>query len=297
MNPPAVVLLSQAELFTRHAFGKAAEAIPTTDGTAMHPYLEHAHPEMPVAYAHRGYSSVHPENTMAAFQAAVDLGYLHVETDVHATADGRVAAFHDERLDRVTDMSGAISELPWHEISKARVGREGKIPLLAELLSSWEFLRVNIDPKHDGVVAPLLDLIRRENAWDRVCVGSFSGKRLNAMRASAGHRLCTSMGPMEVFRLRAASIGLPSGGFEADCIQVPVKWRGLPVVDRAFVRCARKMGLPVHVWTVNEAAEMERLLDIGVDAIMTDEALLLKQTLKARGEWADRAPGAKEKCV
>lgn len=255
----------------------------------MHPYLEHAQPEMPVAYAHRGYSSVHPENTMAAFQAAVDLGYVHVETDVHATADGRVVAFHDERLDRVTDMSGAISELSWSEISRARVGGREKIPLLAELLSCWKDLRVNIDPKHDDVVAPLLDLIRRENAWDRVCVGSFSGKRLHAMRASAGRRLCTSMGPMEVLRLRAASIGLPTGGFDADCVQVPVKWRGLPVVDRAFVRCARKAGLPVHVWTVNEATEMERLLDLGVNAIMTDEALVLKQTLAARGEWADRA--------
>ena len=263
----------------------------------MHPYLEHAYPEMPTAYAHRGYSSVHPENTMAAFQAAVDLGYLHVETDVHATADGRVVAFHDERLDRVTDMNGMISELSWYEIRKARVDNEGKIPLLEELLSSWTFLRVNIDPKHDGVVAPLLDLIGQLNAWDRVCVGSFSGKRLNAMRASAGPRLCTSMGPMEVFRLRAASIGLPTGGFAADCIQVPVRWRGLPVVDRAFVRRARKMGLPVHVWTVNEVAEMERLLDLGVDAIMTDEALLLKQTLEARGEWANRAPDAKGSCA
>ena len=259
-------------------------------GAALHPYLEHPHPGLPVSYAHRGYSARHPENTMLAFEAAVELGYLHVETDVHATSDGVAVAFHDSRLDRVTDRTGEIARLPWSEVREARVEGVEPIPTLPELLSSWRDLRVNIDPKSDGAVLPMLDAISRADAWDRVCVGSFSGRRLAEIRARTGGRVCTSMGPLDIFRLRAGSLGVPSGAFAADCVQVPPVWRGLPVVDGALVRHAHALGLPVHVWTINDEARMRRLLDLGVDAIMTDEAELLKRVLEERGEWRERTP-------
>lgn len=261
----------------------------------LHPYLEHPHPGLPVPYAHRGYSARHPENTMSAFEAAVELGYLHIETDVHATSDGVAVAFHDDRLDRATDRTGEIARLPWSEVREARVDGAEPIPTLPELLSSWRDLRVNIDPKSDGAVLPMLDAIRQADAWRRVCVGSFSGRRLEEIRARTGGRVCTSMGPLEIFRLRAGSLGAPSGAFAADCVQVPPVWRGLPMVDGALLRHAHALGLPVHVWTINEEARMRRLLDLGVDAIMTDEAELLKRVLEERGEWRERRRGGGRK--
>ena len=252
----------------------------------LHPFLRHPGHPLPAAIAHRGYSARYPENTMAAFAAAVELGYRIVETDVHATADNVAVVFHDSRLDRVTDMRGVLSEMTWAELRRARVCGRERIPRLEELLTTWDRLRVNIDPKQDNAVGPLLDVLRGADAWDRVCVGSESSRRLRRIRAAAGDRLCTSMGTAEVVRLWLAGRTLPFGGFAADCAQVPPRRYGVPVVDRAFVAAAHARGLPVHVWTVNEEAEMNRLLDLGVDGIMTDEAELLKRVFQSRNIWA-----------
>ena len=251
---------------------------------ALHPFLDtgHAHP---IAIAHRGYSARHPENTMAAFAAAIEIGYQFIETDVHATADGVLIAFHDDRLDRVTDRVGLIRDLDWSEIRRARVESQEPIPLLDELLATWPTARVNIDPKTDDAVEPLLAILERHDAWDRVCVGSFSGARLTRMRKVAGDRLCTSMGPLDVTRLRLASFRLPVGAFAANCVQVPPSNYGLTIVDRRFVRAAHSRGMPVHVWTINDEEEMNRFLDVGVDGIVTDEAERLKEALVSRAMW------------
>ena len=251
----------------------------------LHPFLRHPGHPRPAAIAHRGYSARHPENTMAAFAAAVGLGYRVVETDVHATADNVLVVFHDSRLDRLTDMRGALSETSWPELRRARVGGRERIPRLEELLTSWDSLRVNIDPKQDSAVGPLLDVLRDTDAWDRVCVGSASSRRLRRIRAAAGDRLCTSTGTAEVVRLWLAGRGLPAGGFAADCVQVPPHRYGLPVIDRAFMAAAHARGLPVHAWTINGEAEMNRLLDLGVDGVMTDEAERLKRVFLARNIW------------
>src|SRR5213078_954322 len=108
--------------------------------------------EGPIAFAHRGGASDHPENTLPAFQHAIDLGYRYLETDVHATADGVVVAFHDTTLDRVTDHIGRIAELPWSVVREARVAGTEPIPLLEDLLAAWPEARINIDPKVDAVV-------------------------------------------------------------------------------------------------------------------------------------------------
>ena len=250
-----------------------------------HPFLRYPGHPLPAAIAHRGYSARHPENTMAAFAAAVELGYRIVETDVHATADNVLVVFHDSRLDRLTDMRGAISERSWPDLRRARVGGRERIPRLEELLTTWDTLRVNIDPKQDSAVGPLLEVLRDTDAWDRVCVGSSSSPRLRRIRAAAGDRLCTSMGTAEVVRLWLAGRCLPLGGFAADCAQVPPHRYGLPVIDRAFMAAAHARGLPVHAWTINEEAEMNRLLDLGVDGIMTDEAELLKRVFQSRDIW------------
>ena len=150
---------------------------------------------LPIAFAHRGGASEAPENTLPAFEHAVRLGYTHIETDVHATADGVLLAFHDDRLDRVTDLSGVISQMTYAEVAKARVDGREPIPRLEELLATWPDLRINIDAKHDTAVGPLVALLRSNDTFDRVCIGSFSDRRLRGLRREFGMRLCTSAGP------------------------------------------------------------------------------------------------------
>jgi glycerophosphoryl diester phosphodiesterase len=242
----------------------------------------------PLAFAHRGGAGDSPENTMPAFEAAVALGYRHLETDVHLTADGVLLAFHDESLDRVTDRTGVIAELPWSEVRRARVDGREPIPRLDDLLGAWPDVFVNIDPKHDRTVEPLADAIERAGAIERVGIGSFSDRRIARLRARLGGRLCTSLGPAGVARLRAASFGVPAGRFPSQCVQVPPTTRGLALVDRRFIRTAHHHGMQVHVWTIDDPDEMHRLFELGVDGIMTDRPRVLRDVLTARGQWHGR---------
>jgi glycerophosphoryl diester phosphodiesterase len=241
----------------------------------------------PLAFAHQGaHSPDGPgENTMAAFEAAVALGYRYLETDAHATSDGVLIAFHDDDLDRLTDRAGTIGDLAYADVRAARVRERSEIPLLEDLLTAWPDVRVNIDPKHDAAVGPLVDLIERTGTVDRVCIGAFSDRRLARIRQALGPRVCTSMGPRQVARLVAASRGLPAGAFSAACVQVPVRRGPVPLVTERFLAAAHDRGLQVHVWTVNDGDEINRLLDLGVDGIMTDRTDVLRSVLESRGEW------------
>ncbi|HEX4867335.1 MAG TPA: glycerophosphodiester phosphodiesterase [Acidimicrobiales bacterium] len=240
----------------------------------------------PLPFAHRGGASEAPENTMPAFEQAVRLGYRYLETDVHVTSDGELLAFHDDRLDRVTDASGAISELPWARVREARVDGREPIPRFEDLLGTWPEVRVNVDPKHDDAVEPLAEVLRRTGAVDRVCVGAFSDRRLDRLQVLVGARLCRSMGPRQVARLVAASRGLPGGGgVTAPCAQIPTHQGRIPLVTERLVKAAHLRGIQVHVWTIDDPSEMRRLLDLGVDGIMTDRPQVLKDVLIERGEW------------
>ncbi|MGW4891295.1 glycerophosphodiester phosphodiesterase [Kitasatospora sp. NPDC004240] len=260
----------------------------------MHPFLDHPGP---LAFAHRGGELGHPENSLAAFEAAVALGYRYLETDVHATADGVLVAFHDSRLDRVTDRTGAVAELPWATVGQARIGGREPVPLLEDLLGAFPEARFNVDVKAAPAVGPLVEAVRRTGAWDRVCVGGFSDSRLAAVRAAAGPRLATSLGPREVARLRMLSLAGPllrgrGAAFAGVCAQVPERHRGVRVVDRAFVRAAHRLGLQVHVWTVDDPVRIGALLDLGVDGIMADHIGVLKDVLGERGCWNDGGSGS-----
>lgn len=249
---------------------------------ASHPFFDHPHP---LPFAHRGGAADGCENTLRAFRRAVDLGYRYLETDVHVTADGRLVAFHDSTLDRLTDRHGRIAELPWERVREARVGGE-PVPLFGELLRAFPRARWNIDVKADASVRPLLRVLDEADAWDRVCVGAFSERRVAGAAALAGPRLATSLGTRGVLGMRLRSYRLPFPVRRgARCLQVPVRHAGLPVVDRRMLAAARRRGLEVHVWTVNEASEMRRLLDLGVDGIMTDHIELLREVLSERGAW------------
>ncbi|WP_234315010.1 glycerophosphodiester phosphodiesterase family protein [Streptomyces sp. NRRL F-5135] len=249
----------------------------------QHPYLDHPGP---IPFAHRGGASDGLENTAAAFRRAAALGYRYFETDVHATADGRLVAFHDATLDRVTDTRGRIADLPWSQVRRARVAGREPLPLFEELLEEFPEARWNVDVKAAPALVPLVGLIRRTGCWDRVCVGSFSERRAAAAARLAGPRLATSYGVRGVLGLRLRGYGIPAPVRRgAVCVQVPRAQNGVPVVDERFVRTAHARGLKVHVWTVNEADGMAALLDLGVDGIMTDQLDTLRAVFTARGLW------------
>ena len=246
-----------------------------------HAFLEH---DGVLAFAHRGDGEAAPENTAAAFESAVMQGYRYLETDVHCTRDGVLIAFHDDRLDRVTGESGIIRELNYPDVARARVMGREPIPLMEDLLGEFPDTCFNIDPKSDTAVGPLIEAIKRTQAHDRVCIGSFSDRRLRWLR-SALPTVCTSMATLETTRARLSSIGLPIGSLRAACAQVPVTWNGIKVIDHRFVQAMKTRGLQTHVWTVNELQEMHRLLDLGIDGLMTDRPAVLKEVLLARGQW------------
>ncbi|MDR8409403.1 glycerophosphodiester phosphodiesterase [Nonomuraea sp. 3-1Str] len=253
------------------------------------PFLDHPGP---LAFAHRGGAAEGAENSAAAFERAIRLGYTYLETDARATADGVLLAFHDPTLDRVTDRRGRLSELPYREVGRARVDGEHEIPLLEDLLGSWPEARFNIDVKEAGAIAPLAEALRRTAAHDRVCLTSFSDERLLMARAAIGREVCSSLGPRGVAALRAAASTSGYGRLLArlsragvPCAQVPVGFRGLRVTTGRLVRTAHAIGMQVHVWTVNDTARMDHLLDLGVDGIMTDNITGLRDVLDRRGQW------------
>ena len=250
---------------------------------SRHPYLD---ADGPIAFAHRGGAEEFPENTLRAFRHAVSLGYTHVETDVHATADGVAVAFHDDALDRVTDSCGVVSDLTWSQVRQARVAGTDPIVRLDELLEELPDTRVNLDPKSDAAVEPLIDVLLRLGAVERVCVGSFSDRRIQRVRDRIGNSLCVGAGPRGIARLLAASARLPApGSLDFHAAQVPVRSKGLTLVRPGVLAAARRHGIAVHVWTIDEPAEMHRLLDMGVDGIMTDRPAVLREVMIERGCW------------
>lgn len=268
-------------------------------------YLDHPGP---LAFAHRGGAIGAPENTMRAFERTVRLGYTYIETDVHATADGRLVVFHDDTLDRLTDLHGPISALPYREIAKARVLGSEPIPLLEDVLGTWPDMRFNVDVKEAAAVAPFARALRRTGTGDRVCVASFSQTRLRQVRGAVGPQVCTSLTrpgvaalkitswfrtlvppendpPQPIAALRAAV----RPRFHAACVQIPPFYGNLALITPSLLRAAHAHGLQVHAWTIDDPDQMRLLLDLGVDGIMTDDPAALRDVLVERGEWRPRA--------
>ncbi len=255
-----------------------------------------------LAYAHRGGARhddvVGLENTLKAFESAVGLGYRYLETDVHTTADGELLAFHDASLDRTTDRAGVVAELPYAEVAGALVGGREPIPRLVDLLEAFPRACFNVDLKSRLAVEPLVDLVVRMGLQDRMCVGSFAERSLRAFRAAARKRsprpVATSCGVLASVATAfvpgsSGSVGrrLPAlMGDTGVAFQVPHRFRGrVPVVDRGFVRRAHAAGRQVHVWTIDDRAEIEQMLDLGVDGIFTDRTDVLREVLVERGLW------------
>ena len=258
-----------------------------------HPALVHEHP---IAMAHRGSMVLWPENTMTAFQEAVDLGYRYLETDLQMSRDGVLVTFHDDTLDRTTDGTGPVSDHTLEQLREFDAGyrfringdypyrsRGIRIPTLEELATTHPDRVLSLDLKSDGMEEALVDTIRRLDLWDRVIVGSFSDARLRRFRSLTDRPVAMSAGPRETLRFVTAARLRLTFRPEADSFQVPVK-HCIKIVSARTVRLARTIGVPLIVWTINEVDEMQRLLDLGVDGIITDRPDLLRALLDKRGE-------------
>ena len=244
-------------------------------------YLDH---DGVLAFAHRGGDRAAPENTMAAFHDAVGQGFRYLETDVHASKDGKVYAFHDDNLERMVGETVAISTLTAAEIDGLRVHGDHHIPTMAELFETFPEARFNIDAKAWPVVEPLSALINQTATHERICIGSFSDARIKRVVKNVGN-VCHSVGPLGAARFRFAAWGRVPLSYSAGALQFPVSEYGIPMVTKASVAYAHRRGLQVHVWTINDESTMHDLLDMGVDGLMTDDCALLKKVLQARKLW------------
>lgn len=248
-----------------------------------------------LAFAHRGGAhyppNEHRENSRHAFAEAVALGYRYLETDVHATADGVLIAFHDHQLDRVTDARGRIAELPWEVVRRARIGGRDPIPTLGELLTAFPQARFNIDAKSAAAVEPLARTIAEFDAHERVCIGSFGIRRLRRLRRLLGPGTASAASSAGVAVNRFAPWLTAALNSSAPVLQMPldhrVFGRRLELLTDGLVRTVHGAGKQVHVWTVDDEDQIERLIDAGVDGIFTDRPEVLKTVLQRRGRWPE----------
>lgn len=238
---------------------------------------------------------------MLAFRESAALGYRYFETDLHLSSDGVLMVFHDDILDRTTDGSGPINGYTAAQLQEYDAafrfgsargwpyrGQGISIPTLEELITEFPSASFTLELKQAGLAAPLVQFIEQHELWERVMVGGYEDRWIKEVRALSGGRVPTSSPRHETLYFWLASrigIGLP---IKADALQVPVMHNNITVVDDRFVRAAHKAGKQVHVWTINEASEMHRLLDLGVDGLMSDVPDVLLEVYAERGSGGPR---------
>jgi glycerophosphoryl diester phosphodiesterase len=255
--------------------------------------------EWPVNLAHRGASALAPENTIEAFRLAVEAGAGGLELDVHMTRDGHIVVIHDATVDRTTNGTGAVSEMTLEELRRLDAGhnfspdggptrpyrgRGVRVPTLGEVLREFPGVAVNIEIKAGtpGIEEKVLGVLREANALGRALVVSTPHDIVKRFRKVSGGHVSTGASRWEIgvfyisSRFRLERLVRPA----YDALQVPLRHRGLPVVTPRFVRAAHARGVRADAWTINQADEMRRLLDLGVDVIMTDRPGMLAEVLR-----------------
>ena len=247
---------------------------------------EYFEPRAPRALAHRGLALDAPENTLLAFARAVAVGAQYLETDVHVSHDGVAVVAHDPTLDRVAGRDVAVAQLTMSELRRIDLGQAQGFASLEESLDALPDTRFNIDVKDEAAVDATIDAITRTRAEGRVLVTSFSDRRRRRIAARLPG-VVSSVGSAGVLRFRLA-VSLRStkaaltGLRGARALQVPERIGALRLVTPRFVEAAHQVGAEVHVWTVNEPADMTRLLDLGVDGIVTDRVDLALPLMSGR---------------
>lgn len=249
--------------------------------------------EMPFAIAHRGGNERYPENTLEAFTDALAVGYMRLETDVHVGSDGDVLAVHGLTIDgKESDQGGDYVHVNGAVISISGLTRANRkamktdginIPTLNEVLDLGDAYW-NIDAKTPAAVAPLLKIIEARNLFSVVCLGSFDPSSIQELRRNSPVGTQTALVESELIELYMAS--LVPGGIanlpENTRAQVPTTFQGIPVTTPEFINTAHRHKIPVEAWTINEAAEMNALIDLGIDGIFTDKLRILDSVLATR---------------
>lgn len=241
----------------------------------------------PLAFAHRGFAPNGEENTLKAFHAAIDLGFGYLETDVHTSKDGVLMVFHDETLERLAKQPGSIKDYSVEELKTFGVAGE-QIPTFEELLLAFPNAHFNVDLKNRESAPLLAALMEKHDAFNRILIASFTGSYRIVAQKLLEHRVATSPGFLGIAVATVISkIGpLPRRGLSSfSALQVPEFHGRIRVVSRKFITKAHELGLQVHVWVINDASDMHRMLDLGVDGIMTDRADLLAKVMQERGHW------------
>ena len=231
--------------------------------------------------AHRGGALEANENTLESFQYADEIGCEYIETDVQVSSDGIPYIFHDEDLSRIVGERKNFNELSSSEINNLVIFIDHKIPTLESVLLSLPNTLFQIDVKTDDVALPALQVIEKCGALDRVCIASFSSNRLEVVREKFPN-ICISMGPKEIIKTLLASFGLYSKPIHGDCLQVPIYYYGIKIVTQRFINFVQSQGLKIIVWTINDIKSMNKLMDMGVDGIITDKPMELKRLLTKR---------------
>lgn len=236
-------------------------------------------PPRPRILGHRGSAGTHPENTLPSFVAAMEAGATHLELDVHPTADGAVVVLHDDDVDRTTDGRGPVARLSLDEVRRLDAGGGARVPLLSEVLAALPDAPVNVDVKHHapGFEALVLEALRRAGALERALLASEDAATLRRLRALEP-ALATSLGAEEVYGFLGA---LGDRGYRPPglALQIPERFGDLALVTRETVAYAHEVGLEVHVWTVDDPADMRRLVALGVDGLITNLPAVARQAL------------------
>ena len=247
------------------------------------PYFEPARPRV---FAHRGLALDAPENTLLAFAHALAVGVDHVETDVQASRDGVAVVAHDDDLSRVGGTSDRVDALTAAELARLDLGAGQHMPTLAEALDAFPDLRFNIDLKSEASIAPTIEAIRKTRAEQRVLLTSFSEQRRRAALRMLPEVATSASGPRFALALAASVVRATPAVRRAltgiHAVQIPERALGLSTVTPARIRAFHSAGVEVHVWTINEPAIMARLLDLGVDGIVTDRADLALEVISRR---------------
>tara|TARA_B100000287_G_scaffold130419_1_gene122549 strand:- start:911 stop:1639 length:729 start_codon:yes stop_codon:yes gene_type:complete len=230
--------------------------------------------------AHRGGNTDFPENTIASFKKALELGYTCIETDVQVSLDKVVYVYHDSDFKRLLDIDKKVSDTRSEEIDTYLLAGEHKIPRLQEILDQFPETIFSIDAKSWDVVDPLADIIKESNSMSRVYIASFSDRRVRYLSKILDGKVKTVAGTSQVIKF---IIGFLTGfrfSFSADFIQVPEKKFGIKLVSHRSIQYAKRIKIPIHVWTVNDQDKMASLIQLGVNGIMTDECEKLKLVLE-----------------
>ena len=239
---------------------------------SIHPYLDV--PGVAIS-AHRGGSIEAPENTIESFEYSIELGSSYIETDVQLSSNGIPYIFHDDDLKRLFGKNIIFNSLHSDEIDELKLFDKYKIPTLESTLQKFPNTLFQIDVKTDEVVLPTMEVIKKTNSTDKVCIASFSSKRLKQVH-KLYPEICLSMGPFEVMKLLLASFGLYRNKVPGNCLQIPIYQYGIKLVTKRFINYIHSIGLKIHVWTINDEDTMQKLIDLGVDGIITDRPKALK---------------------